>query len=565
MTRKIFFTVIITLIFVSVMFAQDMQKRAFTLAFSDPDIEFNPHYSIYAHEAQLFTGIYEGLFTYNPMNIEPVRSSVQRYNLSNDNKTYTFYLRKDAKWSDGSPLKAEHFRNAWLEMINPATKTDYAAFFDIISGVKNYRLGKNKDISKVGISIISDDVLQVTLENPVPYFTRLLCHHSFSPVHPLMQKQRDWSKNPSSILVNGPYMIKSADREKIILVKNPHYWDSKSVKIETINVLFIDNGIEATSRYNGGEIDWIAGSFDLDNLIDSKSIQANPMFATHYWYFNCSKAPWSDAQVRQALQYLIPWDDIRTTEIYMIPANELVLPVRGYKGANAINKQNIEKANELLEKAGFKNGQGLPPVVISYPDFEDSRRIAEIMKKSWETIGIEVNLQPKISGRIVYSDSNEYTISVTSWIGDFADPMAFLQMWTSDSNLNSAFYSDTKYDSLILDSMKEVSEKRMAILQKAEQILLDSGAVMPIYHQLSINIISNSNILGWYKNPLDIHPLKYLEFGIPNALPNVVRQDKNSDNSVFKTADQDQFWLNVNFLSLKENLSSFSYNLTRFN
>ncbi|MCX7023974.1 MAG: peptide ABC transporter substrate-binding protein [Spirochaetes bacterium] len=507
----------------TIAFAQTAAGREFTVAFSSSEIEFNPHHSIYSHEAQLFTGIYEGLFTYNPSSLEPVKSAVQRYTRSQDGKTYTFYLRKEAAWSDGTPVTAAHFRDAWLRMIDPATKADYAAFFDVISGARDFRLGTSADASKVGVSVIADDVLQVRLESPAPYFTRLLCHHSFAPVHPSMLAKRDWSKDPASIPANGPYFIKSYDVTGMLLEKNPKYWDAASIKVDRVRIFFIEDELESTARYNGGGIDWLAGSIDIETLLNAKAIQVNPMFATNYWFFDCSKAPWSDSRVRRALQLLVPWSVVRDKEFYLMPARELVLPLEGYKGARGIDKQDAEAAKGLLAEAGFPEGKGLPPVVILIPEGEDARRIADAMKSGWEPAGLVVDIQTLPANRFYQATrSKPFTVSITSWIGDFADPLAFLQMWTSDSNLNTAGYSDPAYDALIALSMSEQQEQRMATLAKAEQLLLDGGAVMPIYHQLAVNILDAESVLGWYRNALDIHPFKYIEFGTPKALPNVV-------------------------------------------
>jgi len=406
-------------------------------------LELNPHHSIYSHEAQVLSGLFEGLFSNNPATLEPVRAAARSFSRSRDGKTYTFYLR-DAHWSNGDKVTAAHFRDAWLNMIDPAEKAEYASFFDIIRGAQAYRSGLQKDPAKVGISVISDDVLQVTLEAPAPWFTRLLCHHSFSPIHPSLLGRRDWTQEASSIPSNGAFRVESQGTEGLTLKKNEEYWDVASIQLDGIRIVSPETPEEASRRFNNGEVHWLAGDMDLDSLLNRDSIQANPMFATHYWFFSCKSAPWSDPSVRRALALLAPWDEIRSREFYLIPATSLVLPVEGYKAPKGIQKQNPEEALSLLEKAGFPKGAGLPALRLLIPEGDGALRIADLLGKTWkEAIGLDVRIESLPSSRFYGGIRNStWDMTLNSWIGDFADPLAFLQMWIGDSSLNDSGYSD---------------------------------------------------------------------------------------------------------------------------
>lgn len=340
-----------------------------------------------------------------------------------------------------------------------------------------------------------------------------------------MLGKTDWSSSPQTIPTNGPYMIASYGAKEMLIKKNTAYWDAASVKIQAVRIVFIEDDIESTDRYNSGEIDWLSGAMDLESLINRDALQFNAMFATHYWYFNCASGPWAKSEVRRALQLLLPWKTIRDAEVYTNPAKSLVLPLSGYKGAKAIDRQDADAARELLANAGFPEGSGLPELTILIPDGEDSKRIATIMKDAWEKeLSLSVTIEI-VKGSRFYTAAKDkpYTISLTSWIGDFADPLAFLDMWTANSGLNTANYREEGYDALIAKSMGEANEERLATLSQAEKMLLDSGAVMPISHQLAVNIVDSEYIRGWYKNALDIHPFKYLEYGEIKAAPNVVK------------------------------------------
>jgi oligopeptide transport system substrate-binding protein len=503
------------------------KPEEFVVAFNALDLQLDPHHSIYSAEAQIFTAAYEGLFSYDPNSLDPVRAACRSYNRSQDGKTYTFYIRDEARWSDGSPLLARDFRDAWLRALDPATKADYGEFFDVIAGGHDYRMGKTSDPSKVGISVIDDKILQVKLEARADYFTRLLCHHSFSPIHPSMLAAKDWRKAlpfPS----NGPYAIKSFDSSGLLMVKNEAYWDAASVSVPRIRAIFTDDEADATRRFDDGSIHWLAGPMDFDALLDQGSIQIGLMFSTHYWFFDCGIAPWNDRDVRRALALLLPWGELRSKDKYLAPAPTLVLPFSSYQSAKGISATDQAEAMSLLEKAGHKDGAGLPAIVLMVPEGgEDATRVAGLVKEAWEKLpGLSVEIKT-VTASSYFSAvragaaASGWTLASTSWIGDFADPLAFLQMWASDSNLNDARLADPEFDRLLETAALKTGNERLDALGLAETRLLSGAAVLPLYHSLAANVIDTDYVDGWYPNALDIHPFKYISFGERKIRSNV--------------------------------------------
>jgi peptide/nickel transport system substrate-binding protein/oligopeptide transport system substrate-binding protein len=497
------------------------------VAFNVLDLQLDPHHSIYSAEAQIFTAVYEGLFSYNPNSLDPVRAACRDSKTSKDGKTYTFYIRDEARWSDGTPLLARDFRDAWLRAIDPATKADYVEFFDVIAGAHDYRTGKTSDPATVGISVIADKILQVKLESKADYFTRLLCHHSFSPIHPSMLKAKDY-RAALPFPVDGPYAFKSFDSTGLLLVKNDKYWDAASIKIPRIRAIFTDDDADATRRFDDGAIHWLAGPMDFNKLLSQSSIQVGLMFSTHYWFFDCGTAPWNDRDVRRALALLLPWDDLRSRDKYLAPAATLVLPFASYQSAKGIAAADSEEAMRLLEKSGHKNGSGLPKLTILIPEgSDDAKRVSGLMKSAWEKLpALEVELKTLPAATYFNAvragaETSGWTLASTSWIGDFADPLAFLQMWALDSNLNDARLSDPEYDRLLAAAALKTGDDRLDALGLAETRLLSGAAVLPIYHSLAANVIDTDFVDGWYANALDIHPFKYLAFGERKIRANV--------------------------------------------
>jgi len=491
------------------------------------DVELNPYKSIYAHEMQLFTGLYEGLFSYDPQSLEPVRAQAESFEKSSDGKTWTFQIREDARWSDGSSVTATDYVESWLYLLAPATKAEYAVFFDIIKGAKTFRNGKNKNPDSVGLRASGERTLVVELDAPAAYFTRLLCHSSFVPVHASMRGVRTWK--PAAVIGNGPYTLTSLDDDSMLMTKSETYWDAKNVSIPTIRTLFLQTDAEATGAYNDGAIDWLTDMADLDTLVATDAVQFSPMFATGYYFWNASRKPWNDARIRRALTLMVPWEQIRTEDNYYAPTDVLILPFAGYESPGGISERNEEEALALLKAANFPDGKGLPTVkFVSYASESGDANLA-ILQEAWKKIGITVEnvvVPDEQTIRDVRQDG--FTLSFTSWIGDFADPAAFLLMWTSDSGLNESGYKSKEYDALIDRSMSEDGKTRIATLAEAEAKLLSDAPLIPLYHSISFNIIDLEGILGWYENPLDIHPFKALSFGTPKARPYVARAEETT-------------------------------------
>ncbi|PKL06990.1 MAG: peptide ABC transporter substrate-binding protein, partial [Spirochaetae bacterium HGW-Spirochaetae-9] len=481
------------------------------------------HRSIYSSEAQIFTALYEGLVSYDAASLEPVAAAASSWKKSKDGMVYSFEIRPNARWSDGSALRASDFRNAWMRLLK--LNAQYAAFFDVIKGAREYRIGENSNPDSVGI-IAGDTTLTVTLSRPVAYFTRLISHHAFSPIHPSMLEASAWERH-IPFPVNGPYAFESLRGQELRLKKNPLYWDEKSVAIQRQTMIFSDDDQAASRMFNSEEAHWLAGPGDYDAILLEQAIQVNPIFSTHYWYFNCSEAPWSEAPVRRALALLLPWKELRNPDTYMVPATTLVLPLPGYSQAEGILGQDSKEAMRLLDEAGYPGGKGLPELTIYFADGRDGTRIASLFKKAWEALpDLTITLMP-VSGATYYdtisgeSKVEGITLAHTTWIGDFADPEAFLQMWTPDSPLNDANFADEGFEELLSKSYASEGKERLSLLAEAETILLQKAVILPIYHSFAASVIDIDYIEGWYQNALDIHPYKYLKFGSPSIRPNV--------------------------------------------
>lgn len=496
------------------------------VAFPKSDIGFNPIHAFTSTEAQLYTALYEGLVTYNPLTLEPLPGVAESWDISKDGLTYTFHLRKDATYWNGQPVTAQDFRNTWLHLLDPKVKAEYSFLLDSIAGAKAYRLGETTNPNTVGIKAVSAHVLEVKLAHPASQFLKILCHYSFVPIPSNYLDKEDW-RNLPVIPGNGPFYVTKHTANEIDLAKNNLYWDAENVDINKIKILLTDDSAKVTKMFDAGEIQWATGNVEWDKVRDRQSIMVNPLFATSYFFFRADSKPWSNPDVRRALALLLPWNKIRQDNPLYIPTSTLVPRFGSYPSVTGITKENNQEALSLLTKAGYPNGRGLPAVTIAIPNDQENKRIANIMAASWTSaIGLTVKVDAvPYPGYYQRIEKKDFTLATTTWIGDFADPLTFLQMWTATSNLNNAGYNDPAFDEKIHASMAEKQPERYKTLAAAEKILLSGAEVLPIDHAPALNLVKISDIQGWFPNALDIHPFKYIRFRTPAPIPGVAQLD----------------------------------------
>ncbi len=500
--------------------------REFIVAYSPQKVNLDPLHTFTSMESQFFTAIYEGLVVPNPLTLEPMPGVASRWDVNDDGTVYRFTLRPDAVYSNGVPVRAQDFVGEWLRMIDPSQNAEYSFLFDVIKGARAYRLGESKDPATVGIKAVSDRLLEVDLDKPAPHFLKMLTHISFLPVYPPLLKQADWNDG-TSVIGDGPFMMTSRTDQEIVLDKNPRYWDAKNLGLDRIRIRFMDDAGEASDGYITGKITW-STLIQSDKLDATDRIEAFPMFGTTYFFFACDQKPWNDWRVRRGVSLLVPWDQIRTKD-YIFPSDQLVPSINDYPDVKGIADQQVDEGKKLLADAGFPEGKGLPTLVAKVGKDSAAVGMVQKMAAAWKgLIGLNVDIR-QIDPDVYYAETRkrDYTIGISTWIGDYADPLTFLQLWTSSSNLNDARFSDKDYDAAVDEATTMMDPaKRYRRLADAEQILLSHAAILPIYHQAAVHLINLNHVDGWYPNPLDIHPFKFMKFkpfrapqGIAMALP----------------------------------------------
>ena len=493
----------------------------FVIVYSPKTLVLDPRHIYTTMESELSTGFYEGLLSYHPFSLMPIPAVASDWKISPDRTVYSFTLRENARFSNGDPVRAQDFLDSWLRVLEPGAGAEYSFLFDVIKGAQDYRLGR--EVEDLGIRVISPTKLEVELERPTSHFLKILCHMTFAPIHPSYRDREGWDRE-STLIGNGPFYIHERSPSELVLKKNELYWDAGRVELETLRVRFMADPEAISHAFNNGEIHW-ANNWDTQLLLDRTKIVFNPLFATSYFFFVCSEEPWSDERVRRALALLAPWEQIRNEEEALLPTSHLIPGIPGYPEIEGIEASNRSEAMRLLEEAGYPDGKGLPTLTFKLPGDSESQRIAEIMAEAWKReLDLEVGFRSFHFE--VYLDEvkkGDFTIGSATWIGDYADPLTFLQMWTTDSNLNDARFADSDFDALIEQSFAQEGRERYATLGESEEMLLQKAVVLPTSHTPAFNLIDLDRVEGWFPNILNIHPLKYLRFRALRVPPGVVK------------------------------------------
>ena len=469
--------------------------------------ELNPQITNYSSDSQILNGLFEGLFTISPVSLEPQYAIAKEFKISRDKKRWTITLRDDAFFSNGEKITAESVRDSWLRMLaNPSSP--YSSLFDIVRGAEAFRTGQ-ADFSEVGIYASAENVLSIYLNAPANYLPKILCHTAFSITH----------SNPE--VYSGAYELEIYTERKYILKKNPYYWDNKNVTLERITFLQSENADDNTFYFNTGAVDWVTSNVNQQKLLDPKAIQLNATFGTGYLYFKmsnkkpadsqCSKV-WDLPEFRNAVLEAFPWERIHKK--YLIPANTLVYPLSGYPQIDGFDYTDAIEASLKMKDARAKYdipAEEIIPLVMHIFENEFTEEEEMLIREALEPLGLALEIR-KLPSYMYYASIAEADadILVTSWIGDFADPLAFLELFRGGSTMNDSGWNNSQFDSLLEQAAVAGENERLNLLGQAENILLDEGMVIPLYRSVSSSVIDLSEVGGWFVNAFDVHPLKYL-------------------------------------------------------
>lgn len=438
-----------------------------------------------------------------------------------DFKVWTFHLRKNAKWSDGTPVTASDFVYSWQRLADPNTASPYASYLQYghIANIDDIIAGK-KPATELGVKALDDHTFEVTLGEPVPYFYKLLVHPSVSPVpKSVVEKFGDKWTQPANIVTNGAYKLKNwVVNERIVLERNPQYWDNDKTVINQVTYLPISSEVTDVNRYRSGEIDMTYNNMPIELFQKLKKeipneVRVDPYLCTYYYEINNQKAPFNDVRVRTALKLALD-RDIIVNKV----KNQGDLPGYSYTppytdGAKLVEpewfkwsqKKRNEEAKKLLTEAGFTADKPLT-LDLLYNTSDLHKKLAIAVASIWKkNLGANVKLENQEWKTFLDTrHQGAFDVARAAWCADYNEPTSFLNTMLSDSSNNTAHYKSPAFDKLIADTLKVTDDaQRSELYAKAEQQLDQDSAIVPVYYYVNARLVKPW--VGGYtgKDPLD--------------------------------------------------------------
>lgn len=491
----------------------------------------DPHLTTGVIEYQIISGLMEGLIREDGKTLEPRPGVAARWQQSEDGTVYTFYLRENARWSNGDPLTAEDFVFSFQRMLSPELGAEYAYMLYVIKNARALNLGQLAPGESLGVRALDAHTLEITLAQPSPYFLSMLNHHAFYPVHratlakhgEIHDRNNPWARQ-GRYVGNGPFTLAEWTlNQRIFLKKSESYWNRDAVRLQGIFFYPVDD-LQTEERMFRSGLLHKTSAVPLPRLPHYQKenpglLYSHPYLNTYYYLINTRKPPFDDVRVRQALALsinrgLITENLLKGGEQ---PATWFTPP--GTAGFNASRSltEDVAKARKLLAEAGFPGGKGFPEFTLLYNTSDKHRAIAQIVQQMWkQQLGISCTLvNQEWQVYMVSRRELNFDVARAGWAGDYADPHNFLDLHLSGAGNNHTGWGSAKYDGLIKKAAGTADPRaRFELYDKAEEILLEEMPVIPIYWPTQ-NYLMAPSLKGWWPNILDRHDYTevYLEPG----------------------------------------------------
>ncbi len=479
-------------------------------------------------EHKILMALFEGLLSTDATGQKLEPGIAESWDISPDGLVYTFHLRKDAQWSDGTPLTSADYIQSYRRMLTPELGAEYAyLIFNFVAGAREYYRGEITDFDHVGFKAPDPHTLQVTLKQPTPFLLSIIASHYAwyaVPVHviskfgPTDRKNTPWTR-PGRLVGNGPFVLKEwLPNQRIEVVRNPRYWDAARVKLDEVHFYATEDIAAEERMFRTGQLDI---TYELPNSkIDvyrrerPESLQTTPYLGVYFYRCNVTRPPLNDKRIRRALALAVNRDTLvkRVLRGGQSPAYAMSHPDCAGYSAQAQLTEDIAEAKRLLAEAGYPGGKGLPPIELLYNTSENHRAIAETLQAMWrKNLGVDVRLTNQEWK--VYLDSQHtmnFQLQRSGWIADYIDPHVFFELWETDNGNNNSGWSNPEYDRLLHEALRTAdTAARYAIYQKLDAILIDELPAIPLYYYSKTNAM-HPRVKGYLPTPLDGHPYKYI-------------------------------------------------------
>ncbi|MCR5219364.1 peptide ABC transporter substrate-binding protein [Treponema sp.] len=473
--------------------------------------------------ANMILHSFEGLLKFDRNN-NIVAGLAESWEQSEDGLTWTFHLRPNLKWSDGSPLTAEDFVYSWKRVADPVTAAPYG--YDLLNMVVGFEEAENGNVDALGVEAPDANTFVVHLSSPCIYFDKIASFAVLVPVQKATVEANgeSWTIDPKTYVTDGPYfMAEFKDNSRIVFQKNPYYWDAANVTFEFIIWHLIEDANTSYTAYNQGEIQMIKDvpTEEIPSLRGSSQFYSAPIMGTYYVTFNVEKKPFNDPRVREALSLAIDRNYVANVIMQgtYLPAKNFVGPgvsdaaagssfedITTAKYGDHFDISNYEadlaKAKKLLAEAGYPNGKGFPTFEYLTNDSLYHKPVAEYLQSAYAQLGItmKINIQ---EWKTVTADrrSGNFDVARNGWVYDWDDPSNMINLLETGNGNNDGKYSSAAFDKAVSDARATVDvKKHYEYLHEAEQILLKDAAMAPVayYNEVWMQV---DNLKGTWHSP----------------------------------------------------------------
>lgn len=460
---------------------------------------------------------------------QAVNALAESYDLSEDGLTYTFHIREDANWSNGTPVTAADFVFAWQRAVDPNVASEYSYMLSDIGQIKNAAeiIAGEADKSELGVTAVDEKTLQVELNVPVSYFLSLMYFPTYYPVNEefFTSCGDTYATSPETVLSNGAFVLDSYEPAATAFhfTKNNDYYDAANIQLAGLNYQVIQDSQQALMSYQTGALDTtLVNGEQVDQVKDDPEFMA--IGAGYLWYV----APNIDAveelknlNIRLALTHAINRDSI-TTDVLKdgsaptytaVPMDFAAGPDGSDYSADQTKYADVcsYDADKALEywNAGLAE-LGVSEITLDMVvDADDApQKVAQVLKEQWETTlpGFTINLvvEPK-KQRVEDLQNGNFELGLTRWGPDYADPMTYLGMWITNNSNNYGLWSNAEYDAIIAEcttgDLCTDAQGRWERLYDAEKIVMDEAVIFPLYTQCNA-VMMSSKVTG-----VDFHPV----------------------------------------------------------
>ncbi|NQZ01516.1 MAG: peptide ABC transporter substrate-binding protein [Bdellovibrionales bacterium] len=435
---------------------------------------------------------------------------------SKDFKTWTFQLKKNVKWSDGTPLTSQHIVDSFERLLSPKTGASATQFVDSIVGSKEFFSGELKDFSKVGVKALSDFQLEFKLRESLVFFDKVMTIHNVLPIRKdLIEKHGNKWTEPQNLVTLGPYLLKEWKHDQhVILQRNPNYHD-KAPAIKFVFGRMIPDMSTARDLFLTGKLDIQDGiaTTDEKRFKDTPEFVNHPLFALFFIMFNCNKEPFKNAKVRRMIAHSIDRQEILDLIGGTRRLNTGFLP----KGLLAEYETgpvefSPEKALKIFTELTKKQRHALQKVVLSGNNNETHKLILENMQAQIKrNLGVEIEIQMEewktYLNKIKLDPPAMFRLG---WISLYSDPHLIMSLFRSDSKFNYTGWKSEKYDELVSKAATEGDvEKRRAMYLEAQEHLVTESPMMTVYTGTATYLVSK-RVGGFQPNSLEKVRLKNL-------------------------------------------------------